>query len=733
MRFQLLAKWLIFFLLMVGDADHAQAQAERRVALVIGNSAYEYATRLRNPGNDSDAMAAALGTLGFEVFSGRDLSRSQTERLLRDFGRNAAGADLALVFFAGHGLQVDGENWILPVDAKLEEALDLPFEALPLDTLMRSLDGASARVLMLDACRDNPFVGRMQSTGMQRSLGRGLAPIEVRDRGTLVVFATAPGMTADDGSGANSPFTTALLEHLATPGMEIRQLLTRVRQSVVTSTGGRQTPWENSSLLSDIYLSVRQPPVEANQPPAATRLPSDHAADLAWGVIAPLPDGPAKHRALESFLADFGQSPYAGAARALLAALGDDPVMPTSDPIRPVEPQEVQEVEVPTDLQVAVGIEEPSPSMRQELSDADTLSLRHHWQPGAIGGLSFSGDGRYLQWVAETGMLYRASVGTGHEERLLSLEPKPAVIAASADGLRYVFSEGGQSGAAASHRLHVQDLTAGAPSTQLNVEGADVGVITLNKNGTLLAWGPKILHPSGVEILVWNTDEKRASREFSIVGRDMLDSQRIGRWHDYEYLQQESLGRTLAGATLDAIHFSSNSDLVITAENRLGVGIVRLWQVQSLPDHQIIQYEPGRFFSNDAPRRERWELARFYNEQRIHGVALSLDSNSLAAASEDRTVRVWQLEAGRQRLRLDHAAAATAVRFAPDGRSLASGSADGRTYLWSSSGGRKLAQSDQLTKSSGAEVLDLRFSPDGRMLAAATRQGVALWNIGLVD
>lgn len=244
----------------------AAAESVRRVALVIGIGAYENVGRLANPAKDAAAMSAMLRDLGFEVTEGIDLDFRRFTEKLREFGRKAAGADLGFVFYAGHGIQVDNENWLLPKDAKLDDRLDLEYEAINADALLRAMGSAKGRVLLLDACRDNPFRQGFLSVANARSVSRGLARLNTADTGTLIAFATSPGAVAEDGTtagSANSPFTAALLTNMSTPGLEIRQMLTRTRQQVIAATGGRQTPWENSSLVADIYLAgvpaVRSP------------------------------------------------------------------------------------------------------------------------------------------------------------------------------------------------------------------------------------------------------------------------------------------------------------------------------------------------------------------------------------------------------------------------------------------------------------------------------------------
>ena len=254
--------------------------AAGRVALVVGNGAYEHATPLPNPPNDAADVAAALKGLRFTVIEGRDLDRTAFEAKLRAFARAARGAEAALFFYAGHGLQVEGRNYLLPVDARLTEEVDLEFEALELRAFLKQMR-SRANLVFLDACRDNPLAQDLaRSMGASRSaaIGRGLGRVDAAS-GTLIAYATQPGNVAADGTGRNSPFTTALLEHIDAPGRSVNDLLTAVTDDVATATGGRQQPWTHSSLRKPFYFA----PVDEPEPVAASG-----ASD---GKAGPTPSG----------------------------------------------------------------------------------------------------------------------------------------------------------------------------------------------------------------------------------------------------------------------------------------------------------------------------------------------------------------------------------------------------------------------------------------------------------
>jgi tetratricopeptide (TPR) repeat protein len=236
------------------------ADPGRRVALVIGNSGYRAVPALPNPRKDADTVASALRAIGFQsVIQANDLSREKLVDALRSFAAEAEKADWALVYFAGHGIELGGSNYLIPVDAKLAADRDVQFEAVSLEQVMTSVEGAKKlKLVMLDACRDNPFAQQMRRTVATRSLGRGLAQIEP-DSGTLVVYAAKHGQVALDGEGANSPFVSAFVKRLSQPGLEIRKLFDLVRDDVMVATARRQQPFSYGSVpgSEDFFFTAR--------------------------------------------------------------------------------------------------------------------------------------------------------------------------------------------------------------------------------------------------------------------------------------------------------------------------------------------------------------------------------------------------------------------------------------------------------------------------------------------
>jgi hypothetical protein len=295
-------------------AARAQDRNHDKVALVIGNSKYVNVDPLPNPANDARVVAQALRDIGFDVSDGYDLTRDGMEQQVRDFLRKTESARVRVFYYAGHGLQVDDRNYLVPVNTKLERASDLGFETVGLDSILENLDSPSyTNIIILDACRNNPFAKAFASrngAGRAVNVQRGLAASNPGG-GTLIAYSTKPGAVALDGSGANSPFTEALARHLRTPGLEVRQMLTRVRADVIAATRGEQYPWDNSGLLSDVYLAgLGKPGTGQISRPAPPFAPT--ADDMVWDTIKD--SGSAT--AFETFISKFPASAHAREARA---------------------------------------------------------------------------------------------------------------------------------------------------------------------------------------------------------------------------------------------------------------------------------------------------------------------------------------------------------------------------------------------------------------------------------
>jgi uncharacterized caspase-like protein len=317
---------LAFALLAAGAAEidaerpvRATAAAQRRVALVVGNSAYRFTARLANPRNDAADMGAALRRLGFHVIEGLDLGKAEFDRKLRDFAAALHGADLGVFFYAGHGLQVAGRNYLVPVDSRLESASALDFEMVRLDMVHATMQReAATSILFFDACRDNPLARSLARTMGTRSaeVASGLAAVS-GGVGSLISFSTQPGNVAADGKGRNSPYSGALVRRLGTTQDDLNDVLMAVRSDVMRETSARQVPWEHSALTRRVYLHAQAEAAEpASLSPPAAHIRLSEAAE-AWNAARDT----RSIAVLEAFLARYGATFYAELARARIEEL----------------------------------------------------------------------------------------------------------------------------------------------------------------------------------------------------------------------------------------------------------------------------------------------------------------------------------------------------------------------------------------------------------------------------
>jgi Caspase domain len=302
-------------------AGAASAHAENRLALVIGQSAYRTVTALPNPANDARAVAQLLGDAGFEVTTAADLSQKDMNDKVGEFAAKIAakGPDtVALVFYAGHGLQIDGENYLVPVDVDLKRETDVPLQAVRLNDVLNTLNSVPSRmrILMLDACRNDPFAA------IKQTAGHGLALVDTKTGapGTFLSYSTSPGAEAEDGDGTDSPYTTALLAAAREPGLSIEEAFKRVRVSVNKATEGRQTPWDSSSLTENFAFVPSAAGASAAAPkPAAVQRSVEQWRQQLQGkpveVANEMIVADGTDEAYEAFVALFTQPPYAPQAR----------------------------------------------------------------------------------------------------------------------------------------------------------------------------------------------------------------------------------------------------------------------------------------------------------------------------------------------------------------------------------------------------------------------------------
>lgn len=241
--------------------------AAKRVALVVGNGAYAHVPHLNNPPNDAQDVSAALKQLGFEVIPGIDIDKHAFDDKLHQFSQAIAGADVALFFYAGHGLQAKGVNHLIPIDAKIPDEYALELETITLDSVLKQMEQAKTKIVVLDACRNNPFAGTlarsMGSRGVSENLGLAISvPSGV---GTFIAYSTQPGNVASDGTGRNSPFAGPFKLHVMDPGVSLSDIMILVRNEVVTATDGVQVPWDDSALMGNFYFKEGPAPAPVSE------------------------------------------------------------------------------------------------------------------------------------------------------------------------------------------------------------------------------------------------------------------------------------------------------------------------------------------------------------------------------------------------------------------------------------------------------------------------------------
>jgi len=311
-----LRKSLQLLIILVGIVClvSCNAFAAKRVALVIGNSNYQNTSSLNNPVNDANLMATSLEKAGFEVTKILDADYRTLKRSLLEFGRRLYNKpEAGLFYYAGHGVQVRGENYLIPVNAKIDKEDEIDFEAIPVNDFLRVMNSStsSINIVVLDACRNNPFARSF------RSASRGLAPVDA-PKGTYIAYATAPGDVAADGKGKNSPYTTALSKAITKRGITIEKAFKTARQSVLKVTHNQQVPWETSSITGDFYF-LKQEKVIVKQKPEQ-ELISNTSSDEARKVYNDIKDS-GDITTLEIFAKQYPNSIYAKFARGKIDAL----------------------------------------------------------------------------------------------------------------------------------------------------------------------------------------------------------------------------------------------------------------------------------------------------------------------------------------------------------------------------------------------------------------------------
>ena len=605
------------------------AQAEKRVALVIGNSAYQTVSALPNPVRDAKAVAEALREAGFaDVTEAYDLSKAKFDEALKRFGDVASDADWALIFYAGHGIGIGGETYVLPVDAVLKRAEHADDEAISLSRLRSKASGAKAlRMVILDSCRENPFVARLvREAGTKRAISRGLPAPAKPEGDELIAYATRENDVADDGEGAHSPFTAAFLQHLQEPALEVRFLFGKVRDSVQAATDHQQTPTTYGD-LGGTYFYFRP-----SKPVAET--PSLSEAAEAWRAVEHSND----EAVLEAFIKRFGETAFGDFARARLA--------------------EVQRTRIAAAMPV------------KKASKLAVALRTFTGYAGAVKSVAFSPDGRTALSVGcdeyNTKKYYcvRASlklrdIASGRE--LWSFTGTKLVEAVA-------FSPDGRTALSGGSGIQLWDITSGRELHSF-VSAGLVNSVAISPDGRSVLSGGTAF--SGGQLRLWDIASGSQMRSFSGQA-DSIFSVAIspdGRFalsgSDDETLKLWDIesGRELRTFTG---HKGSVKSVAISPDGRFALSgssdeTLKLWDIAS-----------GR------------ELRTYTGHKgSVNSVAFSPDGRFALSGSSDETLKLWDIASGRElRTYTGHKGSVNSVAFSPDGRFALSGGDDKTLKLW---------------------------------------------------
>ena len=663
---------LVLILTVLGTASSALAQ--KRVALVIGNGTYTKVARLDNPKNDAAAMEAMFKAAAFtSVVRLNDLGATAMKRALRDFSDTAQDADIGVVFYAGHGIEVAGVNYLIPIDAVLERDIDVQDEAVSLDRINQVLEPVKRlRLIILDACRDNPFARSMRRTIATRSVRSGYGEIDERSLppNTLIAYAQKAGFTAEDGVGSsNSPYTTALIKHLPTPGLDIELALRRVRDEVLRATKNKQEPFKYGSLGgAEIALIAKLAEAELPKKVEPTAPSPLGRAAAEWNTLRTKTD----IAELEAFATRHQGTYFADLARARIDELKKQQVA-VAKPNTEQKTKRPEVVEQKTAL-----VETPAPKV---LSPTP------------------SGGARPGQSTTPTALVFQ-----GHSDTVLC-------VAFSPDGKTVA------SGSTDTTVRFIDPLNANAKGAPITGHMGPVSAVRFSPDGEMLASAGS----GGDErtVRLWNVGDRGVigrltghldsvtgvvfSPDSTMLATASADAT-VRLWSSSSRRQIASL--TGHGGPVRAVTFSPDGKLLASAG---ADGTARLWDVE-----------------------RRAPIASLKARDEVNAVAFSPDGKLLASGGRENAVRLWDVDARRAKGAIDIVSSTSgwvrSLAFSPDGKALAAGSVDNRIRIWNAAGGDLLVE---LTgHGNSVNGIAFRQGPGPELLlASAGDRTVRLWNL----
>ncbi|MCK1396266.1 caspase family protein [Bradyrhizobium sp. 1] len=698
----------------------AGAFADQRMALVMGNSAYQRAPKLANATNDAGLLVETFKKAGFTVVDARnDLSAQDMRRTLRDFGAKARSADIAVVYYAGHGIEIDGNNYIVPVDAQLENDTDVYDETIGLDRILVAIEPAKKlRLVILDACRDNPFARNMKRTMASRAVARGLAKVEPSSPNTLVAFAAKAGLTALDGDGKNSPFATALAHHLATPGLDLRKAFGYVRDEVLQATTNKQEPFIYGSLGGDdvMLAPAAAPPAPPPAPVASTDTSASRDYEFservgtveAWDLyIAAHPSG---------FYTDLArvQRNKLAAARPAPATVAIETKKVQTTPVLPPQPEVTKPVAAPklaatpatvtpltlttppateTKSVAAVPVSSCTTRIARRGSDAVggpfiPVSIKPNVEGASVRTIAVAPNGREIATAGDDGVIRlwdaasfrQTRVLRGHAGAVYALDywtESTLLASAGWDGKVKVWDlrSDGQSLTFDAGAKQFAVAFAPEPSPKYLASAGEDGIVRIWNLGTHELAKSKLDHQSG--------DPARAAVR-SLSYAPSGSGEFVSAGYDGKIRFYRTSGAVDAkdayGRKALRVAYSPDGTRVVTAGSDSELGSAKLFDARSgnvrlLAGHR--DYVVSANWSADSKRivtggggRDKsvnlWDadsgrlLASFSGHQEdVEAVAFFPGGTRLISASEDKTIKVWDI--AERRLLL------TAIGFGDDG------------------------------------------------------------------
>ncbi len=669
-------------------------EAKNRVALVIGNAAYSRAA-LANPVNDAKLMAERLKAQGFEVFAAYDAGRRDMKLALQSYAASLRehGKDVAaFIFYSGHGMQVKGENYLIPVDEHIENEADVDIDAVSLSSITSMLDNTQTRlaIVVLDACRANPFA-------FSRGAQRGFAPVPVVRSGTLIAFSTAPGMEAPDGpAGENSFYAAALAQALGEPGLKIEDVFKKVRIAVYARTHGAQTPWEHSSLLGDFYPAGQAPAAEGHESLVSKKAPRLPQVELgaAKPVPSPLPPAITDEKKSQQQVAAAPVKPQPAIAAAPAGTPDARPpqaaagVKPAPEAPKPEKPKEKKVAA----LKPAGAPPVPAPPAIQYEDASQRLIRTLSGHTDTVASVAITADGRYGLSGSNDGTVRRWDLASGHELRTFKLGtagliPHMISVALTPDG-RY-----GLSGENFDGTMTLWDLSTGEAMRTIKTGSTNKGTISvaLSADGH---YGLSANNGEGVKF--WDL----------LAGKELLSIKRR------------------RGNQWPAVAMTPDGRYGLTSAND---GTLTFWNFQTRQEIHTLWAGSFSFFQPN------------FRSVTINPVALTPEGRvGLSGDDDDSTIlKLWDLSSGRElRTLKGHVSPVLSAAISNDGRYALSGScADAVTAAICSKGSLKLwsvPTGQELHEFTGhaSTVMSVAISADGRLALTGSRDDtMKLWDV----